>query len=278
MRLELHCHSTCSDGSLSPTELATRAAQWGVELFCLTDHDTLAGYEESKVALTGLKPKRILRGLELSCKWEKRNIHLLVYQVLPQHDQDLRRCLELRLLERQERQLKIVDRLLSLGFEIDGAALLTRAEGRTPGRPDVAKALVEAGICSSIREAFDRFLRDGGPADVPMEGLQIQEALELCSAAGAKVSLAHPHTLKHPDLVRELLLSHRERGLTGLEAGYGRYTHKQRRSWTRMADELGVVVTGGSDFHGDAVPQVTHPGIDFDNTRTSVLLHWLECQ
>ncbi len=273
MRLDLHCHSTCSDGSLSPSELAKRVHEFGVELFCLTDHDTLSGYSEVRVALPDCN---VLRGLELSCRWEGRNVHLLVYGVQVGRDGALQERLTRRRVERLERMGKIVEKLAALGKKLDLDALIAGAEGRTPGRPDIAKALVDAGVCSSVREAFDRFLRDGGPADVAMDGISVSEGLELASDAGAKVSLAHPHTLRHPDLAHELLRCHRERGLEGLEACYGRYTNRQRKGWMRMATELNLVVTGGSDYHGDTLPQVPRPGIEFAECLRGPLLEWLE--
>ena len=125
-----------------------------------------------------------------------------------------------------------------------------------------------------MREAFTRFLRDGGPADVALERLSVAEGLELVTGCGAGASLAHPHTLDH-SLVRDLYVRHRHLGLEGIEAFYGRYGPAKREGWLRLAKEFDLVATGGSDFHGAAIPDVTQPGIDLPNEYAEPLLEWL---
>jgi predicted metal-dependent phosphoesterase TrpH len=176
--------------------------------------------------------------------------------------------------DRRARIGRICERLARLGHPLDADAILDSARGRTVGRPDVARALVASGAASSIRDAFTRFLRDGGPADVAVERLPLAEGLDLARACGARCSLAHPHVLDHA-LVRDLFVRYRDRGLDGLEAYYGRYGPAQREGWLRLADDLDLVVTGGSDFHGDVVPEVTRPGIDLPAPRVGPLLTWL---
>jgi predicted metal-dependent phosphoesterase TrpH len=272
MRIELHCHSTCSDGDLLPGELASRAAARGVELFCLTDHDTVAGYQAT---VEPLGPARVLRGLELSCREYDRSIHVLVYALQEGAGMDR---LQIKLDEvrdvRTHRLRKICQRLGELGHPLDAEAILSRGGDKTPGRPDVARALVEAGVVSSMREAFTRFLRDGGPADVPIERLSVADGLELIRDCGGRASLAHPHTLDHA-LVKDLFQRHRHQGLTGIEAFYGRYGPAQREGWLRLGRELDLVATGGSDFHGATIPEVTRPGIDLPIEYAEPLLKWL---
>ncbi|MCB9566114.1 MAG: PHP domain-containing protein [Myxococcales bacterium] len=278
MRLDLHCHSTCSDGSLAPAEVARAALAGGARLFCLTDHDTLQGGPAVAEALAGA-PCAVLRGLELSCNEGGRTIHLLIYGVGEGPGMD---ALAERLVEvdgaRRRRLVAIVDRLAGLGIELDAAAILTGAHGHTPGRPDVARALRDAGVVSSLREAFDRFLHDGGPADVPIDRLGLGEGLELGRACGAKMSLAHPHTLRSPPLVADLYTRFQGAGLGGIEAFYGRYGPSERLGWCRLAEDRGLVVTGGSDFHGEAVPQVSRPTIDLPARHAARLCEWLEVE
>ena len=275
MRVELHCHSTCSDGSFSPAEVAARAARRGVELFCLTDHDTHQGAEDTARVLEG-QGCRVLTGLELSCRAYGRNVHLLVYGLQPGPGLE---ALSSRLEDvhaiRCRRIVAICERLAGLGIEIDADAILIRSHGRTPGRPDVARALVEKGVCSSFEEAFTRFLRDGGPADVPIDRVSIEEGLELGRAAGAKMSLAHPHTLSEYALVKDLFVRLRDAGLQGLEAYYGKYGPAEREGWLRLARELDLVVTGGSDFHGELSPTVPEPVIDLPEPHAARLREWL---
>lgn len=273
MRVDLHCHSTCSDGSHPPAEVAARARAQGVELFCLTDHDTLDGYAETRAALPDVP---VLRGVELSCRHNTRTVHLLVYGVdegpggaaLQQRLADV-------LADRRVRLLAIVERLAELGVPLDQERVLRGAAGHTPGRPDVARALLEAGHVRSLREAFDRYLHDGGPADVAFARLSLEEGLQLGREAGAKMSLAHPHTLRSYALVVELFRRHRDAGLEGIEALYGRYPAHERETWLRVARSFDLVVTGGSDFHGEAVPDVTQPGIDVPEPLAGRLRDWL---
>ncbi|PRQ02787.1 PHP domain protein [Enhygromyxa salina] len=279
MRLELHCHSTCSDGSLEPEQLAQELLDYGVELACLTDHDTMLGCDRLAAAFGG-DPRgrgaRVLRGLELSCKHDGRTIHLLIWGVADGPGRD---ALELRLAEqlrrRRERIVAICERLAALNIDLDPAPILARAAGRTAGRPDVAKALVEAGVCSSMRAAFDKYLRDGGPADVSIESLGLDEGLALGRAAGARMALAHPHTLRHHAVVRELFVEFRGRGLEGIEAFYGHASPARAEPWLRLARELDLVPTGGSDFHGEALANIKHPGIELPLAYGARLRSWL---
>ncbi len=274
MRLELHCHSTCSDGSFAPEEVALRAAAFGVRLFCLTDHDTCLGYAATRDALAG-SGVQVLRGVEISCRAFGRTIHVLLYGVRDGAGNDaLHERLVVQRTARVERLRAICERLARLGIALDPEAVLRRTHG-VPGRPDVARALVAAGVCSSPREAFARFLRDGGPADVAIDRVSIEEALALGRASGARASLAHPHALGEPALVRELFRKHREQGLDGLEAFYGKYARAESNAWLRMCDELDLVATGGSDFHGDMAPEVARPGIELPDDRAARLVDWL---
>jgi predicted metal-dependent phosphoesterase TrpH len=273
MRLELHCHSTCSDGSFAPAEVASRARTEGAELFCLTDHDTLDGYAATAAELPDAT---VLRGVELSCRYADKTVHLLLYGL-----QDgpglaaLRERLEAVLTDRRARLRAIVERLASLGIRLDAERLLISTHGHTPGRPDVARALVEGGHVRSLREAFDRYLHDGGPADVALSRLSLADGLALGRAAGAKMSLAHPHTLRSHPLVVELFEQHRADGLEGIEAFYGRYTAAEREVWLRVARRFDLVVTGGSDCHGEAVPDVARPVIDLPEPHAGRLRAWL---
>ncbi|MCA9662895.1 MAG: PHP domain-containing protein [Myxococcales bacterium] len=278
MRLELHCHSTCSDGSLAPAEVASAAADRGAALFCLTDHDTLDGYAATEAALAE-RDCVVLRGLELTCKEAGRTIHLLIYGVGegPGLEALRERLREVRAV-RERRLLAIIDRLAGLGIKLDGAAILARTHDHTPGRPDVARALKEAGVVRSTREAFDRFLHDGGPADVQIERLSLGDGLDLGRACGAKMSLAHPHTLRSYPVVADLGRRFKGAGLGGIEAFYGRYGAAEREHWCRLTDDLGLVATGGSDFHGEAVPSVTRPTIELPSGRAERLCAWLEVE
>lgn len=278
MRLELHCHSTLSDGTLAPEQLAQGLLEHGPQIACLTDHDTMAGCERLALALA-TDPRgreiRVLRGLELSCRHGRHTIHLLVWGVGDGEGRvELERCLAEQGGRRRERIVAICERLATLGVRLDPEPILLAATGRMPGRPDVANALVSAGICSSTRAAFDRYLRDDGPANIAIESLTLADALALGRGAGARMGLAHPHTLRSHALVRELFGEFRPLGLEGIEAFYGQQSPARAQPWLRLARELDLIVTAGSDFH-DPLGEVRRPGTVLPLAHVPRLRDWL---
>jgi predicted metal-dependent phosphoesterase TrpH len=264
LRIELHCHSTESDGTDSPASVVARAHARAVELFALTDHDTCVG----AVTASG----RSLRGVEISCDEVKtgRTIHVLAYDRGGSGWSELERRLG-ALREARRNRLRVMGvRLETRGIKIDIEPMIAAAHGRSVGRPDLARAMVAGGHVTSMKEAFSRHLFDGGPVDVPHHALPLPEALELGRSAGAAMSLAHPHLYDH--LGVELLRKHHADGLGGVEAFYGAYDPHERARWIELADELGLVCTGGSDSHS-ADDQL---GIDLPADRSARLCDWLD--
>ncbi|MEM9490771.1 MAG: PHP domain-containing protein [Myxococcota bacterium] len=270
MRIELHCHSIHSDGSERPENVAARAARRGVELFCLTDHDSCGGYS----ATVGMCPV-VLRGLELSCSAHDRSVHILCYDAA--RDDGRWSRLEDRLVELREARKKrlhaIAEKLAQLGVPIDIDPIIAASGGRSVGRPDLAQALVDQGRVATLDEAYRRYLGDGGAAYVGLSRLTVAEGLVLGRDAGAVMALAHPHTLG--DLATTLVRRHRADGLDGLECYYGMYNSRQRRRWLNLANNLDMTITGGSDFHGDSTPQIAEPGIDLPDRYDDQLRAWL---
>jgi hypothetical protein len=265
MRFELHCHSTCSDGTEPPERVAARASERSVEVFALTDHDTCAG---SALDVPGA---RVLRGVEMSCDHEGKTIHVLAYDRGGPWD-----ALEARLAEvrtaRINRLRVMAAKLEHRGVKLDIERLLAAAGSRAVGRPDLARAMIAAGAASSMKDAFSRHLYDNGPVDVPHHALPITEALALGRAANAAMALAHPHL--YDDLSNHLVRTYRDAGLAGIEAYGGGYDSRERNRWTKLADSLGLVCTAGSDWHGpeDAMAQ---PGVDLSPERSEALVAWL---
>ena len=274
MRLDLHCHSLNSDGTDTVAEVARKAKHFGVELFCLTDHDTMAGAAEVAALLPDVQ---VLRGLELSTQGHGRTVHLLIYGVTTSSaSQQFEDQLAALREQRRQRIFEICERLTRWNIRLDAAVIVAKSGHGTAGRPHVAAALVEAGVCKTVREAFDRFLSDRGPATIPSPRLSVEEGLALAQGAGAKVSLAHPHLLGAPEFVKACCASWKPLGLGGVEAEYGIYGQRQRSLWTAMADEVGLVVTAGSDYHGvTVVPDITHPGVELAEARARPLREWL---
>ena len=269
MRCELHCHSTCSDGTEPAAAVAARAAERDVAIFALTDHDTCAG---TSVTLGAVNGARVLRGVEISCDDEGRTVHVLAYdrggawEALEERLGAVREA-------RRNRMRVMVAKLTQRGIAIDVEPLLAEAERRSIGRPDLARAMVAAGAVSSVKDAFARHLYDGGPVDVPHRGLSLRDAIALGRDAGAAMSLAHPHL--YDERSAGYLRRYAGDGLTGLEAYYGAYDHRERGRWIALADQLGAVCTGGSDWHGPDTSNV-QPGIDLPDERGDALLAWLE--
>ena len=269
MRFELHCHSTCSDGTDAPATVAARAYERGVDVLALTDHDTCAGSGE-----VAMPHGRVLRGVEISCDepTTRRPIHVLAYNRGGAGWSALEARLADLQVARKNRVRVMGARLAQRGIRIDVEPMIAAATGRSIGRPDLARAMVAAGAATSMKDAFARHLYDGGPVDVPHHALLLPDALALGRDAGAAMSLAHPHL--YDRLGVSLLRKHAGDGLSGVEAFYGAYDPRERTRWIELADELGLTCTGGSDWHGpdDAT---CLPGVDLPDDRAARLTDWL---
>lgn len=265
MRFELHCHSTCSDGTEAAPQVAARAAARQVSVFALTDHDTCAA---TGVSVEGA---RSIRAVEISCNDAGRTVHVLAYDTggdwasLDLHLESVR-------LARKNRLRMMGAKLVQRGIVLDLEPLLAEADRRSVGRPDLARAMVAAGKASSMKDAFSRHLYDKGPVDVPHSALAIEDAVAAGRAAGAAMSLAHPHL--YGERTAPMLRRLKSAGLTGIEAYYGVYDPRERGRWIALADELGLVCTGGSDFHGPE-EQMVPVGVDLPEDRSDALQRWL---
>lgn len=245
-RADLHTHSNASDGLLAPAGLILRAAERGLSVVALTDHDTTAGLGEAMQAGERLG-LRVVKGIELSTAVEHGQLHLLGYGIDPD-DEALATTLAALRLSRESRAAKIVARLRELGMPLRSETLRPNRPGESIGRPHIARALVDAGYVASVADAFEHFIGDDGPAYVATRRLTPEEAVRLVIEAGGLAVLAHP--LSAPDHVERLpgLIA---AGLAGLEVYYGEYDAEQVRQLERLASDLDVLATGGSDYHGD---------------------------
>jgi hypothetical protein len=211
----------------------------------LTDHDTIGGVAEARKAAEahGIE---LLPGVEFSVRARRGQTHILGYGI-DIDNQQLARTLEDLRLARTGRGVKIVERLAQLGIELPPTALEPGRPGGSPGRPHVARALVEIGAAESIQDAFERFLSVGRPAFVPRYTVTASEAIDAIRAAAGVAVLAHPLSVYGLD---ETLPRLRDAGLEGLEAHYAEYDPAQRAAFLKLADAHGLLVTGGSDYHG----------------------------
>lgn len=247
--IDLHIHSTMSDGTLSPREIVREAAELGLCAVALTDHDSVAGVREAQNAAAGTDLE-VITGVELSV-YDDREMHILGYGIHPEHaalQQFLRYCRETR----AERVRAIVRRLAEDGFEISAAEVFERA-AHMAGRVHIAQCLMEKGYIRSVGEAFERFFGEGKSYYVPRRQIRPQEAIAAIHEAGGLAVLAHPYFLHRDDTLAELLAELTE--LDGLECHYPRHTREQRTLYQELAQRFGLLQTGGSDFHGANRPE-----------------------
>jgi predicted metal-dependent phosphoesterase TrpH len=264
--IDLHLHTTASDGTLTPTALVGRAAAVGLTILSVTDHDTVAGLPEARAA-AGALGLRLIDGIEITAVEDARDVHMLAYFFDP-GDPALLAFLERQRADRIRRVEEMTARLHALGAPIDGSSLVELAAsepGRSVGRPQVADALVASGHAESRDDAFDRLLGDDGPAYVPRRGASPGEVIALVRGAGGIVSLAHPGLLKKDTIIARLAFE----GLAAIEVCHSDHDAADERRYRELADTLGLAVSGGSDYHGDSahrtstIGAVTLPAEDF---------------
>ncbi len=246
--IDLHLHTTASDGTLAPDALVRRAASAGITVLSVTDHDTVDGLAEARAA-AGPLGLRLIDGIEITAVEDGRDVHLLAYFFDPGAP-SLVEFLSAQRADRVRRVEEMAARLRELGAPIDDAGLLGAARrhpGRSIGRPQVAAALVAAGVVGSRQEAFERLLGDDGPAYVPRRGASPGQVIARVRAAGGIVSLAHPALLRNDAIIPRLAVE----GLAALEVCHSDHSEADEWRYRRLAASLGLAVSGGSDFHGD---------------------------
>ena len=253
-RVDLHLHTTVSDGALRPEELVRAASIAGIQVMAVTDHDSVDGIRDAERAASDL-PIQVIPGIELSASLDSDDIHVLGYFLDPD-DRVLREALA-RLQEGRVTQARsMVERLAELGRPLDWDRVMAIAQGGSVGRPHIAKALVERGYVVSVDEAFSHFLGRGGPGYVEGRKLLPQEAVGLIREAGGIPSLAHPIIVGASDYrldLDRLLPVMVEAGLEGIEAYYKGYTPELTAGLLALASRHRLVPTGGSDYHGGGV-------------------------
>jgi predicted metal-dependent phosphoesterase TrpH len=254
MTIDLHTHSTASDGTTAPAEIPLLAAGAGLDVVALTDHDTLAGLPEAARAAAAAGVE-LVPGVEISCRLGEAEVHLLGFFVDPGHAA-LAGELELIRDDRSRRAVRMVGLCRELGAAISLDQVRAIAAGAPLGRPHVAAALVAAGVVPDARAAFtDDWLGDGGRADVPKHVLPATRAVALVRAAGGVAVLAHPRSSRRRAEVSDAQLGELAgAGLAGVEADHPEHPAEVRRALRALAAELGLLVTGSSDFHGDRKP------------------------
>jgi len=244
--VDLHTHTTASDGTLSPSELVRAAARRGVRVLAVTDHDSTDGLRDALAEAEQHRPLTIVPGLEINCDVPGAEVHVLGYLV--DHEaawfQDFLR--EQR-AERVARVHRIAARLAELGLPIDPAEVFAIVKEGAAGRPHVAQVMVQRGYVKSVREAFDRYLHVNGPANVPRKRLTPAEAVRIIRRARGVPVFAHPGLADRDALIPELV----EAGLMGIEAIYAEHSAAQTAHYQDLCRRHGLIATGGSDYHGE---------------------------
>jgi predicted metal-dependent phosphoesterase TrpH len=256
--IDLHVHSTNSDGTETPEELVSRACRVGLRALALTDHDNMGGAAAFLAAcrasgLTGLA------GVEISVDVEnlRGTLHMLGYGVNPQHPA-LREPLSRVLEGRSSRNDRILATLNTLGMALEWGEVAARAGEDVVGRVHFAQALQARGYVASVAEAFDRYLAKGRPAYVNRYRLTAEEGIRAIRAAGGAAVLAHPYTwLSDDDPLEAGVKTLAAAGLAGVEVRHSDHTPEQTVALLRLAKRLGLLTTGGSDYHGSAKPNVS---------------------
>jgi predicted metal-dependent phosphoesterase TrpH len=253
--IDIHSHSTASDGQYPAAEVAARAAASGVGVWALTDHDSVAGLDDAREAAAahGL---RFVPGIELSAYLDRREVHILGHFV-DRRSAALQQFEDLLAEKRRVRMGEIIHKLAALGVALSPDEIEVFSGGKTLGRPHVARAMVEKGVVADVKEAFDRYLGEGRPAYVGRYRLTVKEAVELLRGAGGTATIAHPgvSSIGRGDLERMKVW-----GLAGVEAHHPDHNPSVRKKYLRIAEELDLVPTAGSDFHGEAVAPDRHLG------------------
>jgi 3',5'-nucleoside bisphosphate phosphatase len=259
--IDLHTHSTCSDGTARPRELVAQAEAAGLDVVALTDHDSAAGWDEAAHA-AGEVGIDLVRGMEISTRHAGRSVHLLAYLPDPAYP-PLRDLLAMIIDGRDGRIPRMVGKLRSHGIPITEHAVQAKAaDAAAVGRPHVADVLVDLGVVASRDEAFQEYLNPRGKGYVTRPAAVLDEAIRAVSGAGGVTVLAHPwgregdRTMQGEEIARLA-----EVGLTGLEVDHLDHGPQQRERLRGIAGEVGLVVTGSSDFHGRGKP-AHHLGVE----------------
>jgi predicted metal-dependent phosphoesterase TrpH len=256
-RADLHCHSTCSDGSFSPIDLVKLAHQTGLKGLSITDHDTIAAYEANLLEASHTFDVELVSGVEFSTIYEGASVHLLGYAFDLNHP-DLKELCKKHIERREKRNRDILERLKALGLPItfeeleEMKALEHPMKKQILGRPHIAMAMIKKGYVSSIQEAFRQYIGEGKPAYSKGENYSTEETITIIHRASGLTVLAHPHLIANQSLISALLTL----PVDGIECYYSKLYPEQHKRWLNIAKKRGWLITGGSDFHGEFKPNI----------------------
>ncbi len=254
--IDLHTHSTASDGTVRPQALVEEAVKAGLSTIALTDHDTVDGVAEFRSAAEQTDIDAV-PGVEVAARWYETSLHIVGLYISPS-DPDLLELLARIRKNRQERNARILERLDNLGRPVSEATVTRAAGGTVIGRPHIARALVEHGHCRNSREAFEHYLGRRAPAYIRRELPLPHEAISRIHEANGVAIWAHPVGIREQPYskLRRVLEKLVDVGLDGIEAYYSEYTREQEKLMQDLAEKYALVTSGGSDFHGENFPDI----------------------
>lgn len=247
---DLHVHTSCSDGTLTPGELVEEALKRKLAAVAIVDHDTTEGIPEAMAAASGTGLE-VIPGIELTAQHENQEVHLLGYFLDPLNS-ELRKKLEAVRINRIERVYQIVENLKGLGINLNPETVFSISGKATVGRMHIARALVKEKLVGSLQEAFARYIGDRSPAYVLGFRLSVPEAIKLIQGAKGVAVLAHPYLLHNDELITEFS----GYGLQGIEVYYPEHSQSMINFYLDLSRRLNLLVTGGTDFHGSAKPDL----------------------
>jgi predicted metal-dependent phosphoesterase TrpH len=250
--VDLHTHTTASDGTYAPRDLVIEAASRGVRVLAITDHDSTEGLPEAFEEAERRRPLELLPGIEINCDVEGAEIHVLGYLMEWQAPWFQEFCREQR-RERRERVHLMAERMAALGMPFDADEVFALVKEGSAGRPHVAQVMVARGYVKTVREAFDKYLAAGRPGHVPRKKLTPEDAVRLIRRAAGVPVFAHPGLASRDELIPGLIAA----GLMGIECYYTEHSAQQRATYLQICKEQDLVATGGSDFHGPQVRAAT---------------------
>jgi hypothetical protein len=250
--VDLHTHTTASDGTFTPRALVREAAKRGLRVLAVTDHDSTDALVDALDEATRHRPLEIVAGIEINCDVEGAEIHILGYCLDYEAPWFQEFCREQR-RERRARVERITGCLTALGMPITPEEVFALVQEGSAGRPHVARAMVSRGYVKSVREAFDKYLAAGKPGYVPRRKLSPEDAVRVIRRAGGVPVFAHPGLAQRDELIPSLVAA----GLMGLECYYGEHSASQTAGYLQQCRDHGLVATGGSDFHGPKVRAAT---------------------
>lgn len=245
-KIDLHIHSTASDGKFSPADIVHKSAELGLGVIALADHDTVDGIAPALAAALAFPSLKVIPGVEINTDVPHGEAHVLGY-FIDCSNQELLDTLSRLRNSRKERGRKMVDKLRGLGINIDWGRVQEIAGSGAIGRPHIAQAMLEKGYISSNKEAFVKYIGREGPAYVEREKINPAEAVELVLRAKGLPVLAHPLTVDDPEA---MIIELKAAGLAGVEAHYNGYSAEEVNRLVGLANKHNLIVTGGSDYHG----------------------------